>query len=148
MEIIENWDFMGWKETMSPDVGVQLTWNRTLMTKIMLVSNKIHQHSRRYNADTITVHPSIEGLLHPDFYDDHRKLLMNQINVVFDESMDKNLIEIKSIRSLEQSEVIPELSEDGMMITFTHRQNLSEEKIIEYLSGLIGFVVIENLTAV
>ena len=32
-ENIVNWDFMGWKKTIEPDVGVQLNWNKPLNIK-------------------------------------------------------------------------------------------------------------------
>jgi hypothetical protein len=150
MEIIERWDFMGWQETMQPDVGVQLTWNRTLATKIMFIVNKIFANSRTYPGDTITIHPAIEGLLHPDFYDNHRKTLMNRINVTFDDTMEKNFIEVKCLKMLENLNVMPEISSEGNTETITIKtiDNFSEEQIKEYMSGLIGYIIIDNLNAV
>ena len=40
-ENIITWDFMGWRETQAPDVGVQLEWNKTLITKFTEISKKL-----------------------------------------------------------------------------------------------------------
>ena len=144
MENIVTWDFMGWKETQEPEVGLQLKWNKTLMEKFNLISSMISQKSYRGGADTITLHPAIEGLLHPDYYDSHRKSLLNY-NVVLDDTMDKYAIELKNLKILEDLKVIPESSAPGE-VNFKLISDCSEEQVVNYIEGLIGYVIVENLT--
>ena len=47
-ENIVNWDFMGWKETIEPDVGVQLNWNKTLLDKFTQISSQINRNSFKF----------------------------------------------------------------------------------------------------
>jgi hypothetical protein len=143
MENIVTWDFMGWKETQEPEVGLQLKWNKTLMEKFNLISSIISRNSYRGGADTITLHPAIEGLLHPDYYDSHRKTLLNY-NVVLDDSVEKYSIELKNLKVLEGIYVIPVVSVPGELI-MTPIFECSEETIMEYIEGLIGYVIVENL---
>jgi hypothetical protein len=144
MENIIKWDFMGWKETSEPEVGLQLKWNRTLLEKFTQISSQINRNSMRGGADTITMYPALEGLLHPDYYDNHRKTLLG-CNVVFDDTMDKYAIELKNLDVLENLRTIPDLSVPGE-IDFKPLVSCDEEQVINYIEGLIGFVIIENLT--
>jgi len=137
------WNFMGWQETTAPDVGVQLNWNKTLLEKITQISSQINRNSMRGGADTITMYPALEGLLHPDYYDNHRKTLMG-LNVVLDDTMDKYAIELKNLRVLEDLKVIPDLSTHGE-VNMKRIVDCTEEEITNYIEGLIGFVIIENL---
>ena len=144
MENIIKWDFMGWKETSEPEVGLQLKWNKTLLEKFTEISSQINRNSLRGGADTITMYPALEGLLHPDYYDNHRKTLLG-CNVVFDDTMDKYAIELKKINVLENLKVIPDTSVPGE-INLKKIEDCSEEEVINYIEGLLGFVIIENLT--
>jgi hypothetical protein len=144
MENIVTWDFMGWKENNEPEVGLQLKWNKTLLEKFTQISSQINRNSMRGGADTITLHPQIEGLLHPDYYDNYRKVLNNIYNVVLDENVDKYAIELKNLKVLEDLKVIPESSLPGE-VTFKQIEDSTEEQVIEYIEGLIGYVIIENL---
>ena len=144
-ENIITWDFMGWRETQEPAVGVQLEWNKTLFAKFNQISSEISKKSFRGGADTITMYPALEGLLHPDFYDSHRKILMGGYNLVFDDTMDKYAIELKNSRVLEDLRFIPELSSPGE-INMKLVGDCSEEQVVNYIESLIGFVIIENLT--
>ena len=144
-ENVVTWDFMGWQETTSPDVGVQLNWNKTLLEKVTQISSQINRNSRRGGADTITLHPALEGLLHPDYYDNHRKLLMGNIKVILDENVDKYVIKLENLTILENLKEIPDSSILGM-VTFKRIKDCTEEQVISYIEGLIGFVIIENLT--
>ncbi len=141
---IVTWNFMGWQETTAPDVGVQLNWNKTLLEKFTQISSQINRNSRRGGVDTITMYPALEGLLHPDYYDNHRKLLMGNIKVVLDENMDKYAIELKNLKVLEDLKVIPDLSTPGE-VNMKRIVDCTEEEITNYIEGLIGFVIIENL---
>jgi hypothetical protein len=143
MENIVTWDFMGWKENSEPEVGLQLKWNKTLLEKFTQVSAQINRNSMRGGADTITMYPALEGLLHPDYYDSHRKILMGY-NVVFDDTMDKYVFKLENINILENLKLIPEIITKGE-INFKTIEDCSEEQIINYIEGLIGFVIIENL---
>jgi len=144
-ENIVTWDFMGWKSTTEPDVGVQLNWNKTLLEKITQVSSQINRNSLRGGADTITIYPALEGLLHPDYYDNHRNTLMGNIKVVFDDSMDKYAIKLENLSILEDLKVIPNTPIHGE-VNFKMISDCSEEEVVNYIEGLIGFVIIENLT--
>jgi hypothetical protein len=144
MENIIKWDFMGWKETSEPEVGLQLKWNKTLLEKFTQISSQINRNSLRGGADTITMYPALEGLLHPDYYDNHRKTLLG-CNVVFDDTMDKYAIELKNLNVLENLKVIPNTSVPGE-INLKKIEDCSEEEVINYIEGLLGFVIIENLT--
>lgn len=142
---IITWDFMGWQATTAPDVGVQLNWNKTLLEKITQISAQINRNSLRGGADTITMYPALEGLLHPDYYDNHRKTLMGGYTIVLDETMDKYAIELKNLRVLEDLKTIPDTSVPGE-VTFKSLSECSEELIVDYIEGLVGFVIISNLT--
>jgi hypothetical protein len=144
MENIIKWDFMGWKETSEPEVGLQLKWNKTLLEKFTQISAQISRNSLRGGADTITMYPALEGLLHPDYYDNHRKTLLG-CNVVFDDTMDKYAIELKNLNILENLKVIPDTSVPGE-VNLKRIEDCTEEQVINYIEGLIGFVIIENLT--
>ena len=144
MENIIKWDFMGWKETSEPEVGLQLKWNKTLLEKFTQISSQINRNSRRGGADTITMYPALEGLLHPDYYDNHRKTLMG-FNVVFDDTMDKYAIELKNLNVLENLKVIPDVLTPGE-VNMKRIEDCTEEQVINYIEGLMGFVIIENLT--
>ena len=144
-ENIVIWDFMGWKETTAPDVGVQLNWNKTLLEKITQVSSQINRNSLRGGADTITIYPALEGLLHPDYYDNHRNTLMGNIKVVLDDSMDKYAIKLENLSILEDLKVIPDTSVQGE-VNFKKISDCTEEQVVSYIEGLIGFVIVENLT--
>ena len=143
MENIVTWDFMGWKENNEPEVGLQLKWNKTLLEKFTEVSSQINRNSMRGGADTITMYPALEGLLHPDYYDNHRKILMGY-NVVLDDTMDKYAIELKNLKILEDLKVIPESSVPGE-VTFKRIEDCTEEQVVDYIEGLIGYVIVENL---
>ena len=144
MENIITWDFMGWKENNEPEVGLQLKWNKTLIEKFIQVSLNIHKSSLRGGADTITMSPALEGLLHPDFYDNHRKTINGGYNVIFDESVDRYVIKLENLKVLEDLKVIPENSKPGE-VTFKPLNECTEEQIVNYIEGLVGFVVVENL---
>jgi hypothetical protein len=144
MENIITWDFMGWKVFNEPEVGLQLKWNKTLLEKFTQISAQISRHSMKGGADTITMYPSLEGLLHPDYYDSHRKTLMGVYNVVLDDTMDKYAIELKNLRVLEHLKVIPEVVLPGE-INMKPIGECSEEQVVNYIEGLLGFVIIENL---
>jgi hypothetical protein len=135
---------MGWKETSEPEVGLQLKWNKTLLEKFTEISSQINRNSLRGGADTITMYPALEGLLHPDYYDNHRKTLLG-CNVVFDDTMDKYAIELKNLNVLENLKVIPNTSVPGE-INLKKIEDCSEEEVVNYIEGLLGFVIIENLT--
>ena len=143
-ENIVTWDFMGWKEHSEPEVGLQLKWNKTLLEKFTQVSSQINRNSLRGGADTITMYPALEGLLHPDYYDNHRKILMGGYTVVLDDTMDKYAIELKNLRVLEDLKVIPDSSVSGE-INMKQIEDCTEEEVVNYIEGLVGFVVIENL---
>lgn len=143
MENIVTWDFMGWKENNEPEVGLQLKWNKTLLEKFTEVSSQINRNSMRGGADTITMYPALEGLLHPDYYDNHRKILMGY-NVVLDDTMDKYAIELKNLKILEDLKVIPESSVPGE-VTVKRIEDCTEEQVVNYIEGLIGYVIVENL---
>ena len=136
---------MGWKEHHKPRVGLQLEWNKTLLEKFTQISSQINRNSMRGGADTITMYPALEGLLHPDYYDNHRKILMGGYTIVFDENMDKYAIELKNLRVLEDLKVIPDSSTPGE-INMKRIEDCPQEQVIDYIEGLVGFVVIENLT--
>lgn len=144
-ENIVTWDFMGWQETTAPDVGVQLNWNKTLLEKFTRISSQINRNSLRGGADTITMYPALEGLLHPDYYDSHRKVLMGNIKVILDENVDKYAIKLENLTILENLKVIPDTSVPGE-VTFKALSDCTEEQVVNYIEELIGFVIIENLT--
>ena len=135
---------MGWKEHSEPEVGLQLKWNKTLLEKFTQISAQINRNSMRGGADTITMYPALEGLLHPDYYDNHRKILMGGYNVVFDDTMDKYAIELKNLRVLEDLKVIPVIESEGV-VNMKKIEDCLEEQVVNYIEGLVGFVVIENL---
>ncbi len=143
-ENIVSWDFMGWKENSEPEVGLQLKWNKTLLEKFTQISSQIYRNSMRGGADTITMYPALEGLLHPDYYDNHRKILMGGYNVILDDTMDKYVIELKNLRILEDLNVIPDSSVSGE-VTIKKIEDCTEEQVVNYIEGLIGFVIIDNL---
>jgi hypothetical protein len=90
------------------------------------------------------MYPALEGLLHPDYYDNHRKTLMG-FNVVFDDTIDKYAIELKNLNVLENLKVIPDVLTPGE-VNMKRIEDCTEEQVINYIEGLMGFVIIENLT--
>jgi hypothetical protein len=144
---IEEWDLRGWMGVEEPTPHAQREWNKTLINKIMMVSNKIHQSSRRGGADTIIMHPELEILLHPDLYDDFRKKLSNGIDVILDPTMEKDRIEINCRKVLDDLRLIPFMSEGEEMNTveFKPITSCTDEQIMKYLEGLVGFVLIDNI---
>jgi hypothetical protein len=142
---IEEWDLRGWMGVEEPTPHAQREWNKTLVNKIMMISNKIHQSSRRGGADTIIMHPELEILLHPDQYDDFRKKLLGRFNVVLDPTMEKDRIEINNQEILEDLQFIPFTNDDENTIEFKPLISCSEDEIIKYIEGLVGFVIIENI---
>lgn len=146
---IEEWDLRGWMGVEEPTPHAQREWNKTLINKIMMISNKIHQSSRRGGADTIIMHPELEILLHPDLYDDFRKKLSNGIDVILDPTMEKDRIEINGRKILEDLRFLPfmtEGTEETMgTIEFKPLTSCSTEEIVKYIEGLVGFVIIENI---
>lgn len=146
---IEEWDLRGWMGVEEPTPHAQREWNKTLINKIMMISNKIHQSSRRGGADTIMMHPELEILLHPDLYDDFRKKLSNGIDVILDPTMEKDRIEINCKKALDDLRFIPfttEGTEETMgTIEFKPLISCTDEEIVKYIEGLIGFVLIENI---
>jgi hypothetical protein len=142
---IVEWDLRGWMGVEEPTPYAQREWNKTLLSKIMLISNKIHQSSRRGGADTIILHPDLEILLHPDSYDDHRKKLISNIDVILDPTMEKDRIEINNRKSLEDLRFIPFTNDDENTIEFKPLISCTNEEIVKYIEGLVGFVMIENI---
>jgi len=146
---IEEWDLRGWMGIEEPTPHVQREWNKTLLNKIMMISNKIHQTSRRGGADTIIMNPELEVLLHPDHYDDFSKKLINNIDVILDPTMEKDRIEINCRKVLDDLRFIPFTSEGNEetigKIEFKPLISCTEDEVIKYLEGLVGFIVIENI---
>jgi hypothetical protein len=144
---IEEWDLRGWMGVEEPTPHAQREWNKTLINKIMVVSNKIHQSSKRGGADTIIIHPELEILLHPDLYDDFRKKLSNGIDVILDPTMEKDRVEINCRKVLDDLRLIPFMSEGEEMNTveFKPITSCTDEQIMKYLEGLVGFVLIDNI---
>lgn len=142
---IEEWDLRGWMGVEEPTPNAQREWNKTLLNKIMMVSNKIHQSSKMSGADTIIMHPELEILLHPDHYDDFSKKLVNRIDVVLDPTMEKDRIEINCRKILSDLKVIPIMSEDETTVEIKLMSQCSEDQIMKYLEGLVGYVIIENI---
>jgi len=140
---IEEWDLRGWMGVEEPTPHAQREWNKTLLQKINLISNKIQHSSLRSSADTIIVHPDLEVLFHPDHYDDFRKKLMDKFNVILDPTVDRNRIELNNRGLLEDLQFIPFRTENE--IEFKPISSITEDEVIKYIEGLIGFVLIENM---
>jgi hypothetical protein len=115
------------------------------LEKFTQISSQINRNSRRGGADTITIYPSLEGLLHPDYYDNHKKVLMGNIKVILDENVDKYAIKLENLSVLENLKVILDVSVPGE-VSVKQIEDCTEEQVVNYIEGLIGFVIIENLT--
>ena len=70
---------------------------------------------------------------------------MGNIKVVFDDSMDKYAIKLENLSILEDLKVIPDTSVQGE-VNFKKISDCTEEQVVSYIEGLIGFVIVENLT--
>lgn len=140
---IEHWDLRGWMGIVEPTPNAQRTWNKSLIEKINLVSDKILESSMRYGADTMILHHDLEILLDSEQYDDFRKKLNNVIDVVYDVEVDRSIIQLQSRRGLEDLSLIP-FKLDGNLV-MKPIESCSEEEIKKYVEGLIGFVVIDNI---
>ena len=138
------WDYLGWGDLGYNDY-LQSGWNRTLITKINIVSQQIHRSSIRRGADTVIMNPKLIELL-SEYYDGNS--LINRCKVEFDESMDLNIIFICNrtdntipqmvIRSVEVGDgEIPE-------IMVLHERQCTPEEVLEYRRGLCGYVTIQN----
>jgi hypothetical protein len=108
-----------------------------------MISNKIHQSSLRGGADTIIIYPDLEVLFHPDHYDDFRKRLMNKFDVILDPTVDRNRIELNNRGLLEDLQFIPFRTENE--IEFKPISSITEDEVIKYIEGLVGFVLIDNI---
>ena len=64
--------------------------------------------------------------------------------IVFDDTMDKYAMELKNLTVLEDLKVIPDTSTPGE-VNMKLINDCTEEQVINYIEGLIGFVIIENL---
>jgi hypothetical protein len=144
-QLIEYWDLRGWMGVEEPTPHAQREWNKTLINKIMLVSHKIHQLSVRSGADTIIIHPDLEVLLHPELYDDFRKKLMNGIDVILDPTMEKDRIEINCRNILNDLKLIPVTNGEENRIELKPLNFCTDDEVVKYIEGLVGFVVIENI---
>jgi len=140
---IEEWDLRGWMGVEEPTPHAQREWNKTLLNKIMSISDKIYQSSRRGGADTIVIHPELEILLHPDQYDDFRKKLINGIDVILDPTMERDRIEVNCRMVLDNLQFIPVITENEVEIK--PLISCDEGEILKYIEGLIGYVIIENI---
>jgi hypothetical protein len=61
--------------------------------------------------------------------------------------MDKYAIELKNLKVLEDLKVIPVSEyEDINRMSMKRIEDCSEEEVVNYIEGLLGFVIIENLT--
>ena len=69
---------------------------------------------------------------------------MGGYNVVLDETIDKYAIELKNLRLLEDLKVIPDSSTQGE-VNLKRIEDCTEEQVVNYIEGLMGFVLIENL---
>jgi hypothetical protein len=140
---IEEWDLRGWMGVEEPTPNAQREWNKTLLQKINLISDKIKQSSLRGGADTIIIHPELEVLFHPDHYDDFRKILMGVFNVLIDPTMDKNRIELNNRGLLADLQYIPVRTENEIEIKPI--SSITEDEVIKYIEGLVGFILIDNI---
>jgi hypothetical protein len=144
---IEEWDLRGWMGVEEPTPNAQREWNKTLLEKINLISNKIQQSSLRNGADTIILHPDLEVLFHPDHYDDFRKRLMNNFNVILDSTMERDRMELNNKELLENLQYIPIRVENGetSIIELRPISSCTDDEVIKYIEGLVGFVLIDNI---
>jgi len=140
---IEVWDLRGWMGIEEPTPNAQREWNKTLLQKINLISNKIQYSSLKGGADTIIIHPDLEVLFHPDHYDNFSKKLMGMFNVLIDPTMDRNRIELNNRRLLEDLQFIPIRTENEVEIKLI--TSCSKDEIVKYIEGLVGFVLIDNI---
>lgn len=140
---IEHWDLRGWMGVVEPTPDAQRNWNKSLIEKVMSVSNKILESSMRYGADTMILHHDLEILFDSEHYDDFRKKLINVIDVIYDIEVDRSIIQLQSKKALEDLSTIP-FRVDGNLVT-KPIESCSEEEIEKYVEGLIGFIVIDNL---
>lgn len=140
---VENWDLRGWMGIVEPTPNAQRTWNKSLIEKINLVSDKILESSMRYGADTMILHHDLEILFDSEHYDDFRKKLNNVIDVVYDIEVDRGIIQLQSRKGLEDLSLIPS-KVDGNVV-MKPLESCSEEEITKHIQGLMGFIVIDNL---
>jgi hypothetical protein len=136
------WDYLGWGDLGYNDY-LQSGWNRTLITKINIVSQQIHRSSIRRGADTVIMNTKLIELL-SEYYDGNS--LINRCKVEFDEFMDLNIIFVCNrtdntipqmvVRSVGVGE-IPE-------IMVLHERQCTVEEVLEYRKGLCGYVTIQN----
>jgi hypothetical protein len=128
---------------VEPTPSAQRMWNKSLIEKINLVSDKILESSMRYDADTIILHHDLEILFDSEHYDDFRKKLNNVIDVVYDIEVDRSIIQLQSRKGLEDLSLIP-FKVDGNVV-MKSLESCSEEEIKKYVEGLIGFILIDNI---
>jgi hypothetical protein len=140
---VEHWDLRGWMGIVEPTPNAQRMWNKSLIEKINLVSDKILESSMRYGADTMILHHDLEILLDSEHYDDFRKKLNNVIDAIYDIEVDRNIIQLQSRKGLEDLSLIP-FKIDGNVVMKPF-ESCSEEEIKKYVEGLIGFIIIDSL---
>ena len=140
---VEHWDLRGWMGIVEPTPNAQRMWNKSLIEKINLVSDKILESSMRYGADTMILHHDLEILLDSENYDDFRKKLNNVIDVVYDIEVDRSIIQLQSKKGLEYLSLIP-FKVDGNVV-MKPIESCSDEEIKKYIERLMGFIVVDNL---
>ena len=74
-----------------------------------------------------------------------RKKLSNGIDVILDPTMEKDRIEINCRKVLNDLQFIPFTSEVENEIEFKPLISCTEEDIVKYIEGLVGYVIIENI---
>jgi hypothetical protein len=70
------------------------------------------------------------------------------MDVILDPTMERDRIEINNRKALEDLRLIPIITgtDDGMgMVEFKPISSFSEEEVVKYIEGLVGFVIIENI---
>jgi hypothetical protein len=140
----ENWDYLGWQSIGDND-NLQEAWNKTLITKINIVSQQIHMSSLRRGAETVIMNPKLIGLL-SDYYDGGN--LINRCRVEFDESMDLDTIFVcnRTDNTIPQMVLksVPVGEGEIPEVMILHERQCTTEEVLEYKKGLCGYVRIQN----
>jgi hypothetical protein len=140
------WDYLGWGDLGYNDY-LQSGWNRTLITKINIISQQIHRSSIRRGADTVIMNPK-NLVLFNSSYDQETQSLRNRYKIVLNEDISLNHIFVcnRTQNTNPQMVVRPVEVAEGEMpeIMVLHERQCTPEEVLEYKRNLCGYIEIQN----
>lgn len=155
-EHITEWNVEGWRSYNTMDISEEYLkedWNRTLMTKINMLSAQINKCSYRGGGDTIKLHPSNRKYLIPNI-----SLIENRYEIIWDYSINPNHIFVQLLKNTTNHggvylipDVIQPIESNNFMSEINFKlyyiDNPTHNEIIEdYKRKTSGCIILTNNT--